>query len=314
MKTTENIIEYSICIPVYNSEKTLEELRTRIFSVFRKITDEYEIILVDDGSKDSSWEIMKKLHAKDRRVKVVSLTKNFGQHNALMCALNLACGQMIVTMDDDLQNPPEEIPKLIKCFKEEKEVDGVLGVPIVKKHNFIRRISSLIVDRTNNLVFRKPSSLKMSPFRILRRGIVKEIVKNKNHNPTLGSILLSTTLNLRNVTIKHNERSFGKSGYTLRKAIKIALDNVVNYSTLPLKLISFFGILCSLISLSGALFFIYRKLIINKGPQGWTSLLVVNLFFFGIVLLSMGIIGEYLIRIVRQVNQQPQYIVKDKRI
>lgn len=308
------MVDYSVCIPVYNSEKTLEDLYTRISSVFKAITDNYEIILVDDGSRDSSWEIMKKLHTKDQRVKVVSLTKNFGQHNALMCAFNFVRGEKIITMDDDLQHPPEEIPKLISCYKENKEVDGVLGAPKVKKHNLIRRISSLIVDKTNNLVFKKPSSLKMSPFRLLRREIVEELIKNKIHNPALGSLLMSTTLNLKNVTVKHNERSFGKSGYVLRKAISLAVDNVVNYSTIPLKLISIFGIFCSLSSLAGVIFFIYRRLVEKRGPEGWTSLLVVNLFFFGMVLFSMGVIGEYLIRIIRQVNQQPQFIIRRKLI
>lgn len=309
-----NKIDYSVCIPVYNSENILEELSKRLFSVFEKITERYEILLVDDGSIDKSWEVMQKLREKNKRIKLIQLTKNYGQQNAMMCALSLSRGDLIITMDDDLQHPPEQIYKLIKCLKSNEHLDGVIGRPLVKKHNFFRRVGSLVVNKINNIIFHKPDNLVMSSFRILKRSIVEEIIKNKNHNPAIGSLLLSTTLNLKNVPFEHSQRYCGKSGYTLGRALKASFENIINFSTLPLKTISFFGIACSFISFIVALIFILRKLIANKGLQGWTSLLVMNLFFFGVILFSIGIIGEYIIRIIRQVNNQSQYVIRKKII
>ena len=306
-----NITEYSIVIPVYNSESTLNELYGRIRNVFGDITEDYEIILIDDGSRDNSWNIMKQLHSKDKRVKIIKLIKNFGQHNALMCGFNHVCGSKIITMDDDLQHPPEEIPKLISAFCENEEFDGIIGKAYEKKHGLVRNMGSWFVGEMDKQIFGKPNNLKMGSFRILKREIIDAMVQNKSYNPTIGPILLSTTLNLKNVMFEHEVRRVGKSGYNVTKMIKTTLDNIINYSTIPLKIISIIGIFTSFISFVLASYYIWKKFVFNMAPQGWTSLIVINLFFFGILLFSVGIIGEYLIRIIRQVNSDSQYIIKE---
>jgi glycosyltransferase involved in cell wall biosynthesis len=296
---------------VYNSESTLNELCERIRKIFLDITDNYEIILIDDGSHDNSWRIMKELHFKDNRVKIIKLIKNFGQHNALMCGFNHVSGSKIITMDDDLQHPPEEIPKLISALYENEGVDGIIGKPYEKKHGTIRNIGSWFVGEMDRQIFGKPKNLKMGSFRLLKREVIDAMVQNKSHNPTIGPILLSTTLNLRNVMVEHEERRVGKSGYNITKMIKTTLDNILNYSTIPLKLISIIGIFTSSMSFLLAVYLIWKKLVFNMAPQGWTSIMVINLFFFGVLLFSIGIIGEYLIRIIRQVNDYHQYITKE---
>ncbi len=275
------------------------------------ISEDYEIILIDDGSRDNSWRIMKELNYKDKRVKIIKLIKNFGQHNALICGFNHVCGSKVITMDDDLQHPPEEIPKLIRAFDENKGVDGIIGKPFKKEHGYIRNFGSWFVGEMDYKIFGKPKSLKMGSFRILSKEIVEIMARNKSHNPTIGPILLSTTLNLKNVMVEHKERKVGKSGYNVTKMIKTTLDNIINYSTLPLKTISMIGIFTSFMSFVLSSYLIWKKLELNKAPEGWTSLMVLLLFFFGILLFSIGIIGEYLIRIIRQVNNDNQYTIKE---
>jgi len=306
---------YSVCIPVYNSQKSLEELFDRIKKTFKKITSQYEVIFVDDGSQDKSWQVLKKIKVKYKNVKIIKFTRNFGQHNALFCAFKYTQGKYIITLDDDLQKPPEEILKLINALKENPQVDGVLGVPKKRKDNILRKWGSLLIDLTNSIIFKKPLHLKPSSFRLIKKQIINKILKanQNNPNPVVGPLLFQTTLNLINIKVKHDKRKYGKSQYSLTKIINLSLSNIINFSTLPLKIVSIMGLLTSLFSFSLGVYFILRKALMGVGPQGWTSLLVINLFFFGIVLLSMGIIGEYLIRIIKQTSQSPTYIIKMKK-
>lgn len=306
---------YSVCIPVYNSQKSLEELFDRIKKIFKKITSQYEVIFVDDGSQDKSWQVLKKIKVKHKNVKIIKFTRNFGQHNALFCAFKYAQGKYIITLDDDLQKPPEEIPKLIKALETSDNIDGVLAIPQERKDNLIRRWGSYFINFTNSIVFKKPFHLRPSSFRLIKASTIKIILEsNKNNpNPVIGPLLFQTTLNLINIRVKHYNRKHGKSQYTLFKIINLSLSNIINFSTLPLKIVSLIGLLTSFISFILGIYFVVRRIFMGVGPQGWTSLLVVNLLFFGVILLSMGIIGEYLIRIIKQTSGTPTYIIRYKK-
>lgn len=305
------MIHYSVIVPVYNSQRTLPTLLSRITTVFKaKKISSYEIICVDDGSIDDSWKTLKAQQKRFSKLKAIKLMKNFGQHSALLCGFNYCNGRYIITLDDDLQNPPEEIPKLIKAIKN-NNIDCVIGKPIYKKHSFYRNFGSYLVGLMYSLVFKKPIDLKMSSFRIIDRKVVDEILKMKIHNPAIDSMILTITSNISNVDVKHTA---APSRYSLYSLIKLAVETVISYSVFPLRFISTIGFTTSLVSLFGILFFVYKKITQDAYVLGWTSLIILNLFFFGLLLLSMGVIGEYLIRIVKQVTLQQPYLVREEKL
>ena len=240
------IPEYSIVIPVYNSESSLEELCYRINEVFIKLDESYEVIFVDDSSTDNSWNLLKILIEKYKRIKIIQLMKNFGQHNALICGFHHATGRYIITMDDDLQNPPEEIPKLINEIK--KGYDSVIGVQEVKQDTLFKNISSLFIRYLNTKIFNKPKDLKLSSFRIMTKAVTDEIKILKTPYPYISGMLLSLTRNIGNVTVIHDKRKYGQSQYNLNKLIKLAFNLIINYTSLPLKFLTTVGIIVSFIS------------------------------------------------------------------
>lgn len=303
-------VEVSVVIPVYNSEKSLNELYDRLLKVLEENAKHYEIIFIDDGSRDNSWEILEKLNYSNKNVRIIQLMKNFGQHNALMCGFNYAKGEYIITMDDDLQHPPEEIPKMLEAIKSDSNYDVIIGKPVEKKHSLYRNFLSWAANYLNVYFYNKPYDLKMGAFRIIKRNIINEIINYKLPNPTIGPLLLVLTSRIENVIVEHKPRSYGSSNYTFRKIVKISFDTVVHNSSLPLKLVSLLGFAVSLLSFGLGLYYLYRKIVYGIPVIGWTTLLVSNLFLFGIVLLSFGIMGEYILRIVRTTQNNPQYTVR----
>jgi glycosyltransferase involved in cell wall biosynthesis len=307
-------IEYSIVIPVYNSEKSLTELYNRLSNTIKNITLDYEIILVDDDSHDNSWQVMKKLREKDKKVKIIQNMRNYGQHFALMCGFRHSKGKYIITMDDDLQNPPEEIIKLINEIKKDDYYDIVIGYPIKKKHNFFRNFISSMANRMNSYFFDKSKNLRMSSFRIIKRNIIDIIITIQNPNFVIDPTLLKITRRIKNVDVKHDKRKYGKSQYNLKKIMRMSLDNILMNSTLPLRLVSILGILIAFLSFGYGFYVIFLWIFRGISIIGWTSTILSILFFSGIILISMGIIGEYLIRIIKVTNQRSQYFIREKEI
>ncbi len=307
-------IEYSIVIPVYNSEKGLPELYNRLTEVLKNIKLDYEMIFVDDDSLDNSWQILKNLREKDKKVKIIQHTRNYGQHLALMCGFRHSKGKYVITMDDDLQHPPEEILKLIHTIKEDEYYDIIIGVPLKKQHNFIRNFFSNIANRLNSHFFDKPKDLHMGSFRIIKRNIIGIILNFSNPNFVLGPSLLKITKRIKNIDVEHNKRKYGKSQYNLSKLIRMGFDNVLMNSTLPLRIISIFGIIVAFVSFGYGSYIILKWIFDTISVPGWTSIILALLFFSGLLLISMGIIGEYLIRIIRATNQNFQYFIREKEI
>lgn len=314
INNNQNKIEYSVVIPVYNADKTLNELFSRISSVFKKISSCYEVVFVDDSSQDLSWQKLLKLKEKNKKIKIIQLMRNYGQHNAIICGFGFCSGEYIITMDDDLQHPPEEIPKLIYAIKKHPNCDGVFATYKERKHNLFRRMGSLLISKINYYIFNIPSNLKSSSFRILRKQIVKILLTNKSHNLLIGPVLFSISHNFINIETDHDYCKNKASRYTLRKIINITLDNIINYSNLPLKIMSFMGIFASFFSFLLIISLIIEKMTNSNILPGWTSLMIINLFFFGLILFSIGIIGEYLIRIMQQLKTTAQYAIRSKKI
>lgn len=300
----------SIVIPCYNSSKSLNELNSRLHQTLNTLNITYEIIYINDCSKDKTLSELKKLSDNHSNVKVIDLMFNVGQFRALYCGLEASSGQYIITIDDDLQHPPEEISKLYAAIKDNQEIDAVFGKYQIKKHSPFRNLGSNFIKFVNEKIYGKPKHLTMSAFRIMRRELVETILNHKTISPVLGAIILKSTDRIINIDVQHDRRKHGKSNYNLIKLIKTTLDNVLNFSSLPLQTISIIGIVISFLSFMFSMFYLVRYFFTDAGVPGWTSIMVLLNFYAGLILISLGLIGEYLIRILMEVNGTPKYTIR----
>lgn len=308
-------MEYALVVPVYNSENTLDELYERIKTVFKDITEDYEVILVDDCSVDGGWEKMKNLREKDKRVKIIQLLRNFGQANATMCGFNYCNGDYVITLDDDLQHSPEEIPKLIGKINE--GYNAVYGEYKIKKHskfeNFLSKTFQIFIHR----ILKIPKSIYISSFAIFKSAVIKNAIAIKSSYPFLPALITrSTPVNkITNVEVTHEERKAGKSGYSLFKMFKLSLNLLINYSSLPLLLVGILGFILSFLSIGYGAILIVRKIIDpGYGVTGWNSLMVAVTFLSGATLMAVGIIGEYLRRILAEISYEKQYVIGEMEV
>jgi glycosyltransferase involved in cell wall biosynthesis len=308
-----NMSLYSVVVPVYNSEHTLKELYTRLEKVFREtIKEPFELILVDDGSKDRSYEVMTELRNNDHRVKIVQMARNFGQHPALLCGFSIAKGDFIVTMDDDLQHPPEELPKLINVMRQRDDVDAIIASYEGRKHNPIRRLGTKVSVWATSKMLGKDPNLQITSFRLIRRFLVEAMVKTTTHLPQIGNLLIQTSNRIINVPIHHAERAYGHSGYSFKRLMKDLIYDITSHTAFPLIVVRNLGIASFLVSLVMAIVFLVRFFLYGTSVEGWTSTMLVLLAFFGITLLSMGIIGTYLMNILNESKKLPRYVVRRK--
>ena len=299
--------QYTILIPVYNSESSLVELNERIHNVFKELDRSFEIIYVEDGGKDQSWKVLQGIFANHAEtVKLIKLTKNYGQHNALFCGLNYASGDFIITIDDDLQIPPEEIPKLIKKY-EETESDLVYGYYRRKQHNFLRNLGSKFLKSASSALNDKPA--EGSSFKLIARHLADQILKHHQNFVYIDELFLWYTEDISFVEVEHLKRVQSKSGYNASKLFKMFFNITIYYTAIPLKIMTVTGLLSSIISFIIAIRYIYRWAVLDVQP-GYTSIIVAVLFSASIILLSLGIIGEYLNRLYIVQNKKPPYSIK----
>jgi glycosyltransferase involved in cell wall biosynthesis len=303
-------IDYSIIIPVYNSEKTLEELISRIERIFNEMSLSVEIIMIDDGSSDKSWDLLKKFHLVNPKIKIIHLIRNFGQHNALLAGFSICTGKFIITLDDDLQHPPEEIPKLISRINDGYFV--VYGKYPPSNSNFIENFLSQFYQKLVHKILAIPNNLFISSFVIYRREVVQNIIAIKSSYPFLPAMTIkSVPLNkISNTDVVHYRRMTGTSNYGLMKYLKYSLNLIINYSSLPLVFLASFGFLLSIISICFGFWIIFQRLVDpTYGIMGWNSLMAALCFLGGAILMSMGIIGEYLRRILAETSYGQQYVI-----
>ncbi|MDO5390421.1 MAG: glycosyltransferase family 2 protein [Eubacteriales bacterium] len=306
---------YSVVVPVYNSEHTLHELYERVSKVFDEtLHEEFEMILVDDGSKDHSYEVMEELHDKDNRVKIIQQARNFGQHPALLCGFKYVKGDFIITMDDDLQHPPEEIPKLVKVMNERDDVDVIIAKYEGRQHNIIRRMGTWVSVYATSKMLKKPRDLEITSFRLIRRFIVDAIVKMDVHLPQIGNLLVQTSNRIINVSVHHDARKYGKSGYSFKRLAKDLIYDITTNSAFPLIVVRDLGITSFIISVVLALFYLFRYFVYGVSVEGWTTLVLFMLAYNGVILLSIGIIGEYLMHILDEAKKMPNYVERRKKL
>lgn len=296
----------SVVIPVYRSAGTLEDLVTRLVSVLDRLRFDFEIVLVEDGSPDNSWEVLKHVQlVHPSRLVTIQLMRNFGQPNALMCGFRHARGRYIVTMDDDLQNPPEEIPKLINAIAA-SGLDLVYGHYDEKQHEYWRNLGSRLVNFFYRLVFR--SNRTTTSFRIMRRQIVESILTYDLNFTYIDGLLAWNTQRIGEVVVEHHPRSAGRSGYSGSKLFVLALNLFTNFSLLPLQVASGLGLLVACGGFLCAFYYLVRYLVVGINVPGYASIIITVLVLGGVQLLSLGILGEYLGRLHLNVNRKPQYV------
>jgi glycosyltransferase involved in cell wall biosynthesis len=307
-----NNIEYSIVIPVYNAEKTIDELCDRINKVFDTITKDYEIILIDDDSNDESWEKLKAIRQRNDKVKIIHFLRNFGQHNAILCGFKYSKGRWVITLDDDLENPPEEIPTLL-----EKKSSGYLliyGSYKERQNSFFNKILSSIFQKIIRKTCGMPENVTTSSFALFHSNVIKNILQIKTTYPFLPAMIFKSVSPRKVISIPiiHKERKFKTSNYTFFKYFKLSLNLLINYSSFPLLLLSILGLILSLASFTFGIGIIIEKILDpTYGLIGWNSMMVALSFIGGTILMGMGIIGEYLRRTLAEVSHGQQYVIEE---
>jgi len=300
-------MKISIVIPVYNEEENLLELYTRISNVLSQFN--YELIFTDDGSKDKSLDILKSLSKKDKKIKIIKLVRNFGQHAALSAGFKYATGDIIITMDADLQNPPEEIPKLIEKLNE--GYDLVWGVFKERSHSFFRKLGSNFAKYVlYKIMGGMPTNI--STFRAIRADLVKRLNILTEKNRFLDGLMIWLGAKTATVPVKHNPRLKGKTKYNLFKLIRLWFDMVTSFSDFPLKIATYGGLIFSIVGFLMATFYIIRKLVFDIAVPGFATIVVLILCFSGIQLFCLGMLGEYIARIFVESKNRPLYIIEEK--
>ena len=305
----KNNIKYSVVIPVFNEAENLEVLYARLTKVMDSLDGPYEIIFIDDGSTDGSFQILQELHQKDSNVKVISFTRNFGQHPAVMAGLHASRGEIIITLDADLQNPPEEIPKFLDKLDEGYEV--VFGVFQQRKHSAFRRTGSSFAKWVLGRIL-PVQATDLSGFRALRSYTVAQLKLLNEKSKFLDGLLCWMGYKVGKVEVAHEERHSGKTKYTPFKLLTLWLDMVVSFTHLPLKIAIFGGFLLGVVGLALALFYLVRYFLYGFGVPGFATIVILITFFSGVQLFALGILGEYIGRINKEVKNKPEYIIRDK--
>lgn len=303
-------MQISVIVPCYNSTHMLNCLVDETRKVFAELNiSDYEFVLVNDCSPNpESHERILELGRENSDIKVIDLAKNTGQANAQVAALNYAEGDVIINMDDDMQTHPKNIPILLG--KLEEGYDLVVGRYIKKKHSLFRNTLTKMDNVFEGFVLHKPKELVFTSFWVTRKYIRDELVHYAHPYAFMEGLFLRTAGKIANVEIEHFERSEGSSGYNLTKLIQL-WSNFTNFTVVPLRMAGIMGILCSMIGFLAAIIIIIRKILHPDMPAGYASIICFMTFFFGVILLCLGIMGEYIGRIFMCINSAPQFVVKD---
>ncbi|MDZ4845040.1 MAG: glycosyltransferase family 2 protein [Chitinophagales bacterium] len=303
-----NPFDYSVVVPVYNSEQFLPELFARTKALFDKLGATFQMVLVDDASKDYSWaQILKLKEQYPQHIKAVRLAGNCGQQKATLCGINNSEGKMVVTIDDDLQIPPEEIEKLLANYRDTR-AELVYGLFDSKRHSFMRNVGSWAFNKIFALF--ASTSGKGSSFRLMTSDIAKRFGSVNQKHLLLDEVLHWFTNNISYVNVNHHARNGGASGYTIPKLIAISLRYIVYYTVVPLRLMTYIGFIFSLISFIIGVVFLYNRLV-SDVPLGFTSIIVAITFSTSLILFSLGIIGEYISRFYVSEFSRPSYEIKE---
>ena len=296
----------SIVIPVYNSELILPTLIDRLIPAVAKISENFEVLLINDGSHDSSWQVISELSKKNRHIIGINLMRNFGQHNALLCGIRSAKNEIVITMDDDLQHPPEEISKLIN--KIEEGFDVVYGIPAKLVHERWRNFFSWFTKSVLSKVLGIKSIKSISAFRAIRTDVRRAFMNFDSPNIIIDALLTWGTNNFGTVEVVEEKRNIGRSNYTFLKLFQIAMLVLTGFSTLPLRIASAIGFFFTLFG-AGVLVYVIARTFQEGSIPGFPFLASIVSIFSGVQLFTLGIFGEYLARIFNRSMNHPAYVI-----
>ncbi|NJD90150.1 MAG: glycosyltransferase family 2 protein [Geobacter sp.] len=305
------MISLSIVIPVYNAEKTIEHLCNSLVALYAK-EHRLEVVLVNDNSSDHTDIVCRALHEKyPDIITYIRLARNFSEHNAVMAGLNNAKGEFCAIMDDDFQNPPEEVATLLAEIR--KGYDVVYSQYLQKNDSLFRNLGSFVNDKMANLILKKPAELYLSSFKIINRFLVNEIIRYTGPDPYIDAIIMRCTANIGRVNVRHNSRQQGRSGYTLKKLISLWGNMILSYSLIPLRMLGIIGLIMTVIGLFiGGTALTDYLLPSRVDPTEYETLTAVTSFFRGFQLLAISIVGEYVGRIYLSLNSDPQFVIREK--
>jgi undecaprenyl-phosphate 4-deoxy-4-formamido-L-arabinose transferase len=300
----------SVVIPVYNEQENLEALFTRLTAVMDKTGKPFEVLFTNDGSRDRSGEMLREFHRRrPRQVRVIDFNGNFGQHMAIMAAFERARGEVIVTLDADLQNPPEEIPKLLKAVEDGHDVVG--GYRRNRQDTFFRRYASKVINgiRANitNIRMRDQGCM----LRAYRKNIVQGIVASGEISTFIPALAYSFAVNPAEVEVEHAARLAGESKYRLYDLVRLNFDLMTGFSVVPLQVFTVFGMLVSLLSTLFVVYLFIRRLVIGPEAEGVFTLFAILYFLVGVGIMGLGIIGEYIGRIYKEVRRRPRFVIRE---
>ena len=297
----------SVIVPVYNGQQTLEQLVQRLQRTLSLHCERFELVLVNDGSPDNSWETICRLAEENEWVRGIDLARNYGQHNALLCGIRAARFDVLVTMDDDLQNPPEEIPKLLETLDEGLEV--VYGVPITQQHGLLRDLASYITKLALRSAMGAGIARNVSAFRAFRKRVSVAFVQYQGSFVSLDVLLTWGTNKFGAVRVQHEPRRTGVSGYSVGKLLRHASNMMTGFSVLPLQIASYVGFAFTVFGIFVLVYVLGRYILVGTSVPGFPFLASTIAIFSGAQLFALGIIGEYLARIHFRTMERPTYAV-----
>lgn len=305
MKYTQSI---SVVVPIYNDQEVIAELHRRLRPVLEAITDRYELILVDDGSRDHSWEEMIQVRRSNEHVRAVRLSRNFGQQSAIAAGLSLTSNDLIVLMDSDLQDRPEDIPTLIDALLADPQAMMAIAQWEERKDSRMKLAVSRLFQRVSNTITEIHTVPRLGIFRVMKKSVVEELRNFPEKTATTVSLLYYIGSRYVAVPLKRDARFAGKSGYNLSKMLALTFARIFSFSMFPIRMVTYMGAFLCIGSMVAALALVIYKLVGNV-VAGWTSMMVLMLFLFGLNFAFLGILGEYIGRIFLETKQRPKFMI-----
>ncbi len=308
MRDKDKQIDISIVIPVFNEISLIDELHSRLKLVCEGLGRNYEVIIVDDGSSDGSHEKLIQLKNNDTALRIVKFTRNFGQQAAVLAGFRISRGKIIVQLDSDLQNPPEEIPKLLEAMAE--NVDLVTTVQRKRRDGVIRIFGSRFLLKIGQMLFGNQVKLNLCSFRALRSSVVEKIESCKDRSRYMAVLMSWMGLPTVEIEVEHHERKNGNTKYSFLNLLILAWDLVTGYSSFPLRMVTYMGLFGAFLGFLMMMFLLFQRIVNGILIEGFVVLSAVFAFFAGVQLLSIGFLGEYLGRVHHQIQERPDYIIE----
>lgn len=301
----------SYVIPCYRSEKTIGHVIAEIKETMEKLNQyTYEVILVNDSSPDNTWNTICGICSENDNMVGINLSKNFGQHAALMAGMRESTGDYVICLDDDGQTPANEVDKLLAALEDGH--DAVYAKYGNKKHSAFRNLGSRVNDMMTRVMLGKPKDLFVSSYFGVKRFVVEDMLRYQNSYPYVIGLVLRATKNIVNVEVNHREREEGRSGYTLKKLLGLWFNGFTAFSVTPLRIATVIGVFCALLGFAYGIYVFVRRLLNPDMVMGFSSIMCVILFVGGMLMIMLGLIGEYIGRIYISLNNSPQYVIREK--